>query len=238
MNVSTLAAACPQAPCRAYWVGGLAVALVAVSGCSSIIPGADRDPPELFDLSPKSTFAPDLPKVNWQLIVERPVAAAGLSSSRIALKRHPLRLEYYAKTTWTDIAPKMVQTLMVESFENSGRIVAVGRESAGLRSDFILKTEMREFQAEYSDGLKNSAKSNAPRVRIRISAKLVLMPQRIIVAGKTIEKVVSAESNSMSAIVRAFDRALGKALKNLVAWTLRTGHKAWKKRPRRSRIGS
>lgn len=238
MNVSTLAAACPQAPCRAHWVGGLAVALVAVSGCSSIIPGADRDPPELFDLSPKSTFAPDLPKVNWQLIVERPVAAAGLSSSRIALKRHPLRLEYYAKTTWTDIAPKMVQTLMVESFENSGRIVAVGRESAGLRSDFILKTEMREFQAEYSDGLKNSAKSNAPRVRIRISAKLVLMPQRIIVAGKTIEKVVSAESNSMSAIVRAFDRALGKALKNLVAWTLRTGHKAWKKRPRRSRIGS
>jgi len=238
MNVTTLAAACRQAPCRAHWAGGLAVALVAVSGCSSIIPGADRDPPELFDLSPKSTFAPNLPKANWQLIVERPIAAAGLSSSRIALKRHPLRLEYYAKTTWTDIAPKMVQTLMVESFENSGRIVAVGRESAGLRSDFVLKTEMREFQAEYTSGIKNGAKTNAPRIRIRISAKLVLMPQRIIIAGKTIEKVVKAETNSMAAIVRAFDRALGKTLKNLVAWTLRTGDKAWKARSRRSRIGS
>jgi len=214
------------------WPTILATAAIGASGCSSILPGADRDPPQLFDLSPKSTFAPDVPKVDWQLIVERPVAAAGLSSSRIALKRHPLRLEYYAKTSWTDIAPKMVQTLMVESFENSHRIVAVGRESAGLRSDFVLKTELREFQAEYT----GSGKTGAPRVRVRINAKLVLMPQRIIVAGMTIEKVVTAKSNSMAAIVRAYDYALGKTLKGLVGWTLKTGFKAWKKRPRRSRI--
>lgn len=234
MNVITFVAVRRRATNRILGAGSLALALIAVSGCTSILPGADRDPPELFDLSPKSTFAPDLPKVRWQLIVERPIAAAGLSSSRIALKRHALRLEYYAKTSWTDLAPKMVQTLMVESFENSGRIVSVGRESAGLRSDFVLKTELREFQAEYFGG----GKGGAPKVRVRINAKLVLMPQRIIIAGKTIEKYVTAESNSMAAIVRAYDYALGKTLKGLVGWTLRTGHKAWRKRFRRSRVGS
>ncbi len=238
MNATTFAAACRRAPWRVLGAGGLAIAVMTSAGCSSIFPGTDRDPPMLFDLSPKSTFAPNLPKVRWQLIVEVPIAAAGLSSSRIALKRHPLRLEYYAKTSWTDLAPKMVQTLIVESFENSGKIVSVGRESAGLRSDFVLKTELREFQADYTGGAKNVAKGGAPRVRVRINAKLVLMPQRTIIAGVTIEKFITAKSNSMSAIVTAYDNALGKTLKGLVAWTLRTGHKAWKKRPRRSRIGS
>lgn len=222
---------------RALYAGGLAVALMASAGCSSIIPGADRDPPVLYDLSPKSTFAPNLPKVDWQLIVEVPIAAAGLSSSRIALKRHVLRLEYYAKTSWTDLAPRMVQTLIVESFENSGKIVSVGRESAGLRSDFVLKTELREFQADYTGGAKKKgAKGSGPRVRVRLNAKLVLMPQRTIIAGVTIERFITAKSNSMSAIIMAYDYALGKTLKRLVAWTLRTGHKAWKKRSRRSRI--
>ena len=238
MNATTFAAACRRVPWRVLGAGGLAVAVMTSAGCSSVFPGTDRDPPMLFDLSPKSTFAPNLPKVRWQLIVEVPIAAAGLSSSRIALKRHPLRLEYYAKTSWTDLAPKMVQTLIVESFEISGKIVSVGRESAGLRSDFILKTELREFQADYTGGAKNGAKGGAPRVRVRINAKLVLMPQRTIIAGVTIEKFITAKSNSMSAIVTAYDNALGKTLRGLVAWTLRTGHKAWKKRPRRSRIGS
>ena len=53
----------------------------------------------------------------------------------------------------------MIQTLLIESFENTGKIIAVGRQSLGLRSDFNLKLEVREFQAEYFP------KDAAPRVR-------------------------------------------------------------------------
>ena len=60
----------------------------------------------------------------------------------------PTRFDYYALANWTDRAPLMVQGLVVESFENSGRIVAVGREAVGLKPDFVLKIEIREFQAE------------------------------------------------------------------------------------------
>ena len=49
---------------------------------------------------------------------------------RIALHRASVELEYYARANWTDLAPAMIQTLVVESFENSGKIVAVGRFSA------------------------------------------------------------------------------------------------------------
>ena len=65
-----------------------------------------------------------------------------------------MQIEYYARAQWSDRAPQMVQTLMIESFENSQRIIAVGRDVVGLRADFILKSELREFQAEYFNGAR------------------------------------------------------------------------------------
>lgn len=216
----------------------LAVSLIGMGACTSIIPGADRDPPKLYDLSPKSTFAKNLPRARWQLVVEPPIAAAGLSSARIALKRHLLRLEYYAQAAWTDTTPTMIQTLIIESFENSRKIVSVGRTSAGLRSDFVLQTSLREFQAEYSNkgltekAMKKSENKGAagPTVRVSMNAKLVKMPERTIIASRTFDHVVIANTNGMEDIVAAFDDALGKALKRIVGWTLVQGHRGWRRR--------
>ena len=109
---------------------------VLVSGCG-VLPGA-KPPPKLYTLSPKSTFPEDLPVANWQLGIERPTAPAGLSTAKIAATRQPLQLDYYAGVVWVDDAPHMVQRLMIESFENSGKIVGlVGREAVGLRSNFV-----------------------------------------------------------------------------------------------------
>ena len=189
-----------------------AAGLLALGACQ--LPGGG-EPPSLYTLTPKSTFSPDLPKVDWQLIVETPIAAAGLNSSRIALQRSPVTLEYYANANWTDVAPLMVQTLLIESFENSKKIVAVSRESTTLRADYLLKTELREFQAEYDD-------SGPPRARVRINAKLARMPDRSIIGSYTVEQMSRATSTDMSSIALAFDEALGGALRRIVEWTLTT----------------
>lgn len=194
-----------------------------VAGCSLELPGAGA-PPRVFVLTPKSTFKEDAPNVRWQLLVDTPVAAAGISSSRIALKRNPIELEYYSRATWTDAAPKLIQTLLIESFENSDKIVAVGRQAIGLRSDFLLATELREFQAEYydADGLAISSGS-APWVRVRFNVKLIKMPQRAIVGSQTFEQVVRATGSDMVSIVDAYDEALGGVLKKTVHWALEQG---------------
>ncbi len=186
---------------------------MALAGCT-VLPG-EKPLPRLFVLTPKSTFDADLPKADWQLTIGKPVAEAGLSTARIALRHNPVTLEYFARANWIDTAPMMVQTLIVESFENTGKIVAVGRESVSLRADYRLIAELREFQAEYSG-------ASAPTVRVRINAKLVRMPQREIIATVTDENRVAAKDASMQSIVQAFDAALGKTLKRLVQWTLRT----------------
>ena len=189
--------------------------LALLSGCGSIIPGAG-DPATLFMLSPKSTFDPSLPTVDWQLVVEVPQAAGVLATQRIAVTRDPMRIEYFAGVRWIESAPTMIQTLLVESFENSKRIVAVGRQAVGLRSDYVLKSDLREFQAEYIGG------RNIPTIRVRINAKIIRMPKRQIMASRTFERLIEAESRSMMDIVRAFDVALGKVIKLIVSWSLTT----------------
>jgi cholesterol transport system auxiliary component len=191
---------------------------LALAACGLPVPG-QGPPPALYRLTPKSTFSEDLPAVEWQLVLEVPVADAGLSTTRVALQKSPTQLEYYARSSWSDRAPLMVQTLMIESFENSHSIVAVGRESVGLRADFILKSELREFQAEYFLG-------TLPSVRVAINAKLVQLPRRTIIGSKSFEAVAQTKADTMSEIIDAYDEALGSVLKHLVQWTLTTGQNA------------
>jgi cholesterol transport system auxiliary component len=191
-------------------------ALVMLIGCAGdILPGARTEPSRLYVLTPKSTFTPNLPKVSWQLTVEVPIAEAGLNTTRIALKRSPVTLDI------------MVQTLLVESFGNSGRIIGVGRQSSALRSDFALITDLREFQAEYERGV--------PKARVRLNAKLVKMPERVIIGATTIERIQEAAGADLVSVVEAFDVALGKSMKRIVEWTLRTASKQLPRRrsPRR-----
>lgn len=201
--------------------GGASIALL--SSCAVNLPGSGA-PPRIFVLTPKSTFDDDLPVADWQLLVEPPLAAAGIASSRVALRRSSIELQYFGRAAWTDSAPKMIQTLLIESFENSNKIVSVGRQAIGLRADFILKTDLREFQAEFidEDGFP-LPEGSAPNIRIRMNAKLVQMPERNIVGSYTAEYVLEAPGPSMVEIIQGFDNALGKILKRMVNWTLREG---------------
>jgi len=198
-----------------FFILCIASSLLFLSSCNVLeIPGP---PPDLYNLTPKSTFAPDLPDVPWQLIIEEPIAAGGLDTNRIALRPHATELKFFAGARWTERAPKMIQTLLVESFENTNKIIAVGRQSIGLRADFTLKTELREFQAE------TNTDNGVIMVRVRINAKIVKQPKRVIVGSKSFEHVVQVkDDNGIHNIVIAFDTASGKVLKKLVEWSLVT----------------
>jgi cholesterol transport system auxiliary component len=187
----------------------------AATGCG-ILPEVSK-PVKLYTLTPKSTFPPDLPSVDWQLVVETPTAPAGIDSTRIALQRTPYTVEYFADAGWTDRAPEMVQTLIVESLESTGKIVGVGMESIGIRPDYLLKTDLREFQAVYQDG------NEAPLVHVRISVLLVRMPDRRIVASISPEQKVQALGTSFTDIIDAFDEALGHVLRDIVVFALNKG---------------
>jgi cholesterol transport system auxiliary component len=195
------------------------LAMLLLAACTGVLPGAGPAP-TLFTLTPKTTFRADLAKVGWQLVVEEPLAAGGLDTNKIAVMPNALELQYYADARWTERAPRMVQTLLVESFENTGKIVAVGRQAVGLRSDFNLKSELREFQTEYRTG------ETAPRVRVRLNVKLIEQPRQEIIASQNFEHVEQPKSAAMPDVIDAFDEALGKVLRRTVEWTLATAEES------------
>lgn len=189
----------------------LAAALL-LGGCQLL--NAAEEPTDLYTITPKSTFEPDMPSVFWQLAVEVPNASAYLNTSRIAIAQSPTSSDYYAKTGWTDRAPLMVQTRIVDSFENSHKIIAVARESIGLRANYVLQSDLRNFEAMYFYG-------QPPITHVRLVAKLVRMPDRQIIGVGSFERCVRARADKVPKVVEAFDQALGSVMKRLVAWTLK-----------------
>ena len=92
-------------------------ATLLLGGCQIL--EATSEVQDLYTVTPKSTFDGDMPDVLWQLAVEVPAASANLNTGRIAIAMSPTSSDYYSKTAWTDRAPLMVQTRIVDSFENS-----------------------------------------------------------------------------------------------------------------------
>jgi cholesterol transport system auxiliary component len=200
------------------------LAAISLSACSLPDLGSGP-PPDLYVLSPKSTFPEDLPTVDWQLVVEEPSTAKGIDTDRIAIAPSSLEVKYLAGSRWADRAPRMVQQLLIQSFENTKKIVSVGRQSIGLRSDFVLKVELREFQAEKTS-------EGGTVVRVRLNLKLVRIAMGQIVASQSFESVKPANSENVADIVQAFDDAVGAVLKRAVAWTLKSGEESKDKKPR------
>jgi cholesterol transport system auxiliary component len=196
-------------------LAGLAIMMAGLSACGFKLPGSGPAP-DTYDLSPKSSFDEDLPEIRLQLVVEEPSSARGIDTDRITLRPSPIEIKYFTGARWVDRAPRMVQILLVESFENTGKALAVGRQSIGLRPDFSVKSDLREFQAEYFE-----AADGQPNIHVRLNIKLIKMPEARIVASRTFDQTEPATGKDIINIVRSFDDTLGKVMRKSVEWTLR-----------------
>jgi cholesterol transport system auxiliary component len=188
----------------------IAAALLA-AGCGGIFSDTPRRP--LYQLKPALTFGAPMRPIAAQLLVALPSAPAGLDTNRVALSRSAMSLDYYADAEWSDSAPLLVQGALVDAFEKSGAFPSVGRDSAGLRADFILETDLRDFTAVYD------SPNAAPRVTVALTLKLIKIPDRKIVAQHTVLRQQPAAGTAIPDIIQAFNGALAGAVEEAVRWT-------------------
>lgn len=128
-----------------------AVSALAMTGCQSLILGNGETPPR-YTLSPVSAAAQGQNQLQTRLVIADPVAEAAFETSKIARSPEPLRYEYFADAEWSDRAPNLFRIFLVRSFENSGRIEAVGDRVTLPIGDFILDTDIRSFHVEMHNG--------------------------------------------------------------------------------------
>lgn len=195
------------------------LALVSLGGCAGL--GTLRQaskPNDLYLLTPKSTFSSSLPRIQKQVVVQEPTATAAVNTDQIAIQPTPLLVQYLPRARWVDRAPLIVQALLVESYENSGKVAAVGRSTVGLRADYVIVPDLREFQGlviAEDDG------SSTVRVEVRMNIKIIDEFEDKIIASDSFREYVVAASDKTPDLVRAFDDALGKTMRDAVEWSVR-----------------
>ena len=185
---------------------------VALAACSDIIGPPAASP--LYMLRPKMPATGGGRGVNWQISIQLPEAPQSLDTDRIALVQPGDVMDYYANAVWQDRLPFLVQQALIEAFETNSRIMAVGRDTDILRFDYLLQTDIRDFQARYD------VQDAPPTAELRIACKLIAAHGRTIAQSTTVNKEVPTQQNSIPAATQALNEALSQALVDIVAWTL------------------
>jgi cholesterol transport system auxiliary component len=199
------------------WGAGLLM-ISALSGCSGLASLTQASKPvELFVLTPKSTFDSTLPRLRYQIVVDTPTATAAVNTDQIAVQPTPLQVQYLPGARWIDRAPLIVQALLIESFENTGKVPAVGSSTIGLRADYLIVTDIREFQALVPE----STVAEPLLINVRLSLKVVDAFTDRIIASRSFEEIEPSSSDTATDVAAAFDEALGDTMRDAVEWSIR-----------------
>ena len=178
-------------------------ALAPLAGCSI----GSGDTLRTFSLRPQSPI--DASGPSWSLGIDPPQALKGLDSERIAFKSGAFELQYYANADWIDLAPEMVQMVLIRSFQNRTRLAVSGRSLGSAPPDFLLTSLLQDFQAEGGKG-----------AQVTLVATLSPANRRRIVRTRTFEAEARSADDSIGAVVAAFDEAMGRVTTDLIGWTL------------------
>jgi cholesterol transport system auxiliary component len=196
---------------RLLLLGGAAITL---SACSGIIGPVGDD--IVYVLKPALQKS-NGPSVKWGLVVTPPDAVQTLDTNRISISRTPTTMDYYASAVWPDRLSNVVQDLVVQAFETSGRIAAVDSDSQGAHADYQLDIQIRNFEARYD------TPDGPPVAVVKLHAKLVTNLKQVILGDFETSHEAPASQNTIDAAVQAFDTAFSAALVDLVDWTLQKG---------------
>ncbi len=168
--------------------------------------------------SPMSILAPsvqidqrsDEEAVGWSLQVQRPMTDAMRDSDRVLVRRAPSRLQVYAGAAWLDSAPEMLQSLMIQSFTDTGSFTGVSR-AGGMRTRYSLATELRHFEA-VDDGSADLT------VEIVLQASLVHQRSARPMASQTFAKQQKIDGKALDDLVAGFELALEGLMNEMIDW--------------------
>jgi cholesterol transport system auxiliary component len=209
-------------PLRPLPLVPLAVAVIAfgplalgLNGCAKLFTEAPRP---LYRISAPSDFPARVPHVAAQFVVDMPYAPAALDTQRIAVSKSPVTLDYLADGDWVDRAPGLMQTALIEAFENSKAVGGVGPQALGLRADFVIESDMRHFEVVYDSPAAGG--EGTPIASVALAVKLVKVPEHKILAESMISAREPAAANATPQIAVAFNTAVASVAKQVVSWAV------------------
>jgi phospholipid/cholesterol/gamma-HCH transport system substrate-binding protein len=167
--------------------------------------GPAKAPARTFSLSaPKGVTLAQIP--DEQLVVSEPVVPVALDTQKILINPQNNDAPQGDEGQWADSLPKLIQSKIIETFENAGYL-RVGRPTDALQADRQLLLEIRRFEVSPSPD---------PTAQVALSAKIV--GDGMIADARIFENAVPVSEPGHAGAAAALDQAFGKVATDLVTW--------------------
>jgi cholesterol transport system auxiliary component len=186
--------------------GLLAVLVLALAGCTGSLLESNAEAPDTYRLAGQG-LSDQGGRLALALGVARPRAAPALDSERIAVVQPDSRFDYFAGMRWSEPAPQMLQQQLVQALAADGRFEAVVATPSRVPTDLLLDVELRRFEAVYA------AAGGVPEVRVEMQVSVVDPRKGQRVATFVAAASAVAEHDRRAAVVAAFERATGEAVR-------------------------
>jgi cholesterol transport system auxiliary component len=184
---------------RAALAGAAALAVAACGGSPA---------PATFDLTaPKG---PSRGRAAGQFVVAEPVSLLIYDGDRIVV-RSGGQVSVLKGGQWADRLPKLIQTRLIQTYENVGHVAGIGRPGDRIVPDRQVNFDIRAFEV---DADRNEAV-------VEITVKLVRDRTGQVGAARVFTAREPAGAIDAAGAAAALDRALSRVLIEIVGWTAR-----------------
>ncbi|GJE16531.1 ABC-type transport auxiliary lipoprotein family protein [Methylobacterium marchantiae] len=181
--------------------------ILALACISAFLGGCGGGAPMTFDLAALPSSG--RPSVAARSIsVAEPVGLQPFEQDRIIVRQNGGALSFLGGGQWADRLPRLVQTRLIQSLENSGRLKSVSRPGDKIVSDYALISEIRAFDIASGSG----------EAVVDISAKLITDGTGKVVAARIFTARVPVAKVEAGNAAASLDAALSVVLADIVRW--------------------
>lgn len=143
-----------------------------------------------------------------QLVVMEPAATAPYNSDRIVVRTAPGSVAYLKGAQWAADLPALLQTRIIETFENGRLLKAVGRPDGKIVARYSLNAEIRRFDIDVQTN----------QAVIELSVKIIDDTSGRIRAARIFTGRAAGSAANGKVAATALDSVLDVILRGVVAW--------------------
>ena len=118
-------------------------------------------------------------------------------------------LDYYRGAQWGGNTLEVVQSFLVSSLQDQKLFRSVTSEQARVAAAYMLDGDVRDFQAEYTEG------KGVPAAHVTIIGRLIRISDRALIDTISASATRDAADNKMSAVAEAFEAAAHQVAQTL-----------------------
>lgn len=196
-------------------VAGLLICLFTLSGCEALgVLNAAAEPGDAYELRPPANASAARSTQNAQLVIDVPTASGAIDTDRILVRPNASQVQYLPGARWTQAAPIMVQSVLVETFLSTGGFRFVGQRPIGPVADIVLVTHLSDF------GVDVDPATGAGTVVMTLTANLVREENATILSSRRFSRRAQIAETATPSIIAGFESVSAAIFSDVTDWVL------------------